>query len=137
MREPLRPLGGEADGAAGGHLDEGEHLAGLHDEGVVAAAANLERAPEAHPLDGLEPAMDDQDVAEHRGLAVIDLRADDDRVLLALRHRAQPHADLLGKQRARDLDETEVRDVMHDRGAVGVEKHDLRLGLDGRRFHGF
>jgi len=57
MRKALRPLGGETDGPGGGHLDEDEHLAGPGDERIVAAAANLEGAPEAHPLDGLEAAV--------------------------------------------------------------------------------
>ncbi len=90
MREALRPIGREAHGAAGGHLDEGEHLAALDDEGVVAGAANLEGAPKAHPLDGLDATVDDEEVAEAGRLAVVDLRTDDDGVLLALAMARRP-----------------------------------------------
>ena len=126
---------GEAHGAAGGHLDEGKHLAALDDEGVIAAAADIEGAPEAHALDGLEAAMGDEDIAEGGGFAVIDLRADDDGVLAAGGHGAEAHADLLGEEGAGDLDDAEVGEVVDDGGAVRVEEHDLGFGLNGRGFH--
>jgi hypothetical protein len=135
MGESLGPLGWEADGAPGGHLDERKHLAGLDDQCLVAAAANLECAPKAHALDGLETAMDYEDIAQYGGFPVIDLRADDDRVLLALGHGAQAHADLLGQQRAGDLDEAQIGDIVDHGSAVRVEEHDLRFRLDRWRFH--
>ena len=106
MGEAGGPLGREAHGAAGGHLDEGQHLAGLNDQGVVAAAADLEGAPEPHALDGFETAVDYELIAEDGGLPVVDLCADYDGVLLDLGHGAETETHLLGEVGAGYFDET-------------------------------
>lgn len=76
--------------------------------------------------------MHDQLVAQHRRLAVVDLRPHDHRIDLGVSHIDQPHPELLREQRPRDLDETQVGDVVHHGGAIGVEKHHLHFGGDGR-----
>ena len=68
------------------------------DERAVRRPANLERDPEPQPVEAVEPPVHHEFVAEHRGLAVVDLRPHDHGISLRLRHvrrvpcRAAPRA---------------------------------------------
>lgn len=125
------PVGGEADGFALGHLDEGERLATSDEELRVGGVADFEGAPEAGAFDFFEVAVDDEFVGEFGGFAVIDFGADDDRVELGLRHFTERHAEFGGEAGAGGFDHAEVSDVVDDAAAVGVEEHDFFAGLNG------
>lgn len=79
--------------------------------------------------------MDDKDITEDGGLPVVDLSADNNRILLALGHGTQAHADLLGKEGACDFDETKIGDIVNDGCAVRIKEHHLGLRLDAGRIH--
>ena len=134
--ETGRPIGWQADGFAGRHLDDGEHLPGGDDERGGGGSANLEGAPKAEPVHAFEPAVDDEVVAEDGGFAVVDFGADDDGVNVGAGHFHEAHAELPGEEGAGDFDEAEVGDVVDDGGAVGVEKHDLHGDFELRSFRG-
>ena len=134
MGESGAPIDRQAHGFTGRHLDDGEPLPRGHDERAVGGPANLEGAPKAEAVHAFEPAVDDELVAEDGGLAVVDLGADHDGVNVGARHVHEAHAELLCEQSARDLDETEVGDVVDHGGAIGVEKHDLHRDFDAGSF---
>lgn len=136
MGETGAPIDRQAHGFSGRHLDHRKHLSRCDDERAVGRAANLEGAPKAEAVHAFEPAVHDELVAEDGGLAVVDLGADYDRVDVRAGHVHEAHAELLGEQSARDLDEAEVGDVVDDGGAVGVEKHDLHGDFDAGSFRG-
>ena len=92
----------------------------------------LEGAPEAHPLDAIHPAMDQELVGENRRALVVDFRAEDDGKELIGGHVGEAHSKLLGEQRARDLNEAEVGNIVHDARTIGIEEKDLNLGLNAR-----
>ena len=136
MGETRGPIGRQAHGFSGRHLDDGEHLSGGDDERTIGRPANLEGAPKAEAVHAFQPAVDDELVAEDGGFAVVDLGADDDGVKVRAGHVHEAHAELLGEQGAGDFDEAEVGDVVDHGGAVGVEKHDLHGDFEAGNFCG-
>lgn len=115
-----------------GHLDEGERLPTGDQYGVVSHSSHFEGAPKPDALDGVQPALDHKFIAEYGGLSVINFCSQNDRVELCLRHFAELHAELCGQTGSRSFDHSEVGEVVHDAAAVGVEKHDFFVGLNGR-----
>lgn len=100
----------------------------MRDERAIGRAPDIECAPESKAIEEIEPAFDDEPIAEFRGTFIIDFSANHDRVMSAFGHPGETHAELFRENRAGDLDETEVVDIVHDGSAVGIEKHDLHVG---------
>jgi hypothetical protein len=131
MRVFLGPIGGEANGLAGGHLDEGEGLAASDEEGVVGGTAHLEGAPETDALHIVEAGVDRELIAQDGGALVVDLRAQHDGEDLGQRHLTQLEAEKGRQPGAGGFDHAQVGEVVHHAAAVGVEKHDFFAGGDG------
>src|SRR2546423_417614 len=110
-------------------------IAPFRDQDFIRSPDNFEGAPKPDAFETVEPAFDREFVAELRRAPIIDLGPNDHRIFLCFRHRAESEPELLGQQGASDFDETEVSDVVDDRGAVCVEKHYLHFGANpGRIF---
>ena len=136
MGEAGGPVFGEANGFAGGHLDDGEHLAGDGDDGSIRGTTDFEGAPKAEALDAFQPAVNDQMVAEFGRAFVIDFGPDDDGKALGRSHFDQAHAELFGEQGAGDFDEAQIDDIVDDAGAVCVEEHHLDGCFNARSLDG-
>ena len=134
MAKPARPIRGQRDWFPIGHPNDAKHLAALRDERAVGGTFHLKRAPKAEPLDAFEPSFNDQPVGEPRGLLVVNLGPEHDWINIPLRHPRETHPELLREQGSGNLDEAQVRDIMHDPGAIGVEKHHLQFRRDSRSF---
>src|SRR4051812_25887948 len=90
----LLPLFRKAQQFGGRHFDNRETLPALRDERFVDRTRDTKRAPEAHALDAIEPAVYDETITEFRRAAVIDFGADNDRVFLFLAHLDELQAEL-------------------------------------------
>ena len=138
MRKARGPILGKTNGFAGGHLDNGEHLARHRDDGFIRGTANFESAPEPQPLDAFQSPVNDQPIPEFSRAFVVDLRPHDDGIVLRGGHFHEAHAELFREQRACHFDEPQVDDIVHHAGAIRIEKHHLdgrfnTRSLDGRR----
>jgi len=119
------PIDRQPDRFGTGHLDEGEALAAVDHEGLIGFADHIERAPEAHAFDRIEPGADEEVIAEFGGAFVVDLGAEDDGVEAGLAHRREMPSELFGEEGARGLDVAQIREVVDHRGTIGVVKHHL------------
>ena len=116
-----------------GHLDDRKHLTAFRDERFINRPHNPERAPKPNPFEPVEPAFDNEAIAQLRGLAVIDFGPDNHRILLVFGHLRQAEPELFGEKSSRDFNEAQIGDVMNDGGAVRIEEHHLHVGADARR----
>jgi hypothetical protein len=118
-----------------GHLNDRQHLAAIRDERFIDGAQDSERAPKPDPLEPVEPAFDDEAVAQPGRAPVIDLGPDDHWVFLILGHLGEAKSELLGEMSSRDFDKTQVGNVMNHGGAIRIEEHHLHVSADaGRAF---
>ena len=81
---------------------------------LIGRADDSKRTPETDALEPVEPAFDDELIAQFRPAPIIDLRPDDDRISFALGHLDKRQSQFFGEERARDFDETQVGDVVDD-----------------------
>jgi hypothetical protein len=84
----------------------------------------------------VQPSFDHQAIAKFGSFAIINLRSHDHRILLGVNHLREAETEFFGEQRARDFDEAQIRDVVHDPAAIGIEKHYSHFGTNARRISG-
>ncbi|MDB6174871.1 MAG: hypothetical protein JWL59_4182 [Chthoniobacteraceae bacterium] len=128
MRKPFSPACRQPQRLHFGHLKHRQHLAGSDKERVIGGTADLKRTPEAAAFDTFKAAFNQKFVAKLGGALVIDLSTDKDRIDSVSGHVSEAHPELLGEMGARHLDKTQISEVMHDGGAIGIEEHDLDFG---------
>jgi len=107
-------------------------LAAIRDSRVVIRPNDTEIAPEPDPIDSIEPAFDQQSIAQGGWPAVIDLGPDYNGIPVRLRHLAQSESELLRQKRSRDFNKPQVGDIVDDTTAIGVEEHHLHFRLDAK-----
>ena len=115
-----------------GHLDDRQHLTAFCNERFINRPHNPECAPKPNPLEPIEPAFDNEPIAQLRRLAVIDFGPDNHRILLVFGHLRQAEPELFREESPRDFNKAQIGDVMDDGGAVGIEEHHLHVGADAR-----
>jgi hypothetical protein len=133
VREPRRPIARQPDRASLRHLDKRERLPRFRNQAIVSWSSNVKGAAKTCPSEVFELPENQQLIAEAGGLFVIDLNSDDDREKAGAGQRGKVHAELFRKQRAPDLDKSQVGEIVHDCRAISVKEHYLHFGLDRRR----
>ena len=99
--------------------------AALRNQRSIFWASNLKTAPGANSLQLIEPAFNLQFVSESGGLAIVHLRSNDYRISLRFGHLHQWQTQFVSEQCPGNLDEAQIRDVVHDAANARVKKHHL------------